>query len=72
MTGQLTYSLENEDIETMTVNGSVTTAELSGIDLFPSFPGWYRNNIYLIPASLITIITGAIALLKMTKKQPND
>ena len=52
----------------LTLNGKVNKAEISGVDLFPGFWGWYRDNIYFAPLSLVTVVFGAVSMMKKTKK----
>ena len=58
--------LEN-DIS-LTVSGKVNEANISDMTLFPTFTGWYTNNIYLAPLSLVSIIFGSISLLKKKRE----
>ncbi|MDR1569025.1 MAG: hypothetical protein LBS72_00875 [Oscillospiraceae bacterium] len=48
----------------ISVNGIATLAEISSLDLFPTFTGWYRENIYMIPLTLISTIWAGVALIK--------
>lgn len=43
-------------------SGNIDEAYISSFDLFPTFRGWYRDNIYLIPLTLVSVIFGAIKL----------
>ena len=52
----------------ITFSGITDEISLSGMSLFPSFSGWYRDNIYLAPLSLISIIFGSISLLRFKQK----
>ncbi len=60
----LTY---DKIIKKYEVTGIVKRAYLSGLNLFPSFMGWYRDNVYLAPLTLITTVLGAVSLTN--KKQ---
>lgn len=51
------------------INGIVDQAEISGMSLFPSFFGWYRENIYLAPFTLITTVFGGVTLMMNQKKK---
>jgi len=51
------------------MNGMVKKAQLSGIDLFPTFVSWCRSNAFLILLSLITTIFGGVFLMYMAKKK---
>ena len=55
-------SLENNIV--LTMNGKVNEAYISDMTLFPTFSGWYIDNIYLAPLSLVSIVFGSISLLK--------
>lgn len=55
-------SLENNIV--LTMSGKVNKAHISDMTLFPTFSGWYINNIYLAPLSLVSIVFGSISLLK--------
>lgn len=59
-------SLENNIL--LTVSGKVDEANISDMTLFPTFTGWYRNNIYLAPLSLVSIVFGSISLLKKKRE----
>lgn len=50
------------------LSGRIDEAYISSLDLFPTFRGWYRDNIYLIPLTLISTIFGAIKLKEEDKK----
>lgn len=53
-----------EDNIVLTMNGKVDEAYISNMTLFPTFSGWYKDNIYLAPLSLVSIVFGSISLLK--------
>ena len=53
----------------LTLNGMVNKATISGVSLFPDFWGWYRDNIYFAPLSLVTVVFGAVSMMKKTKKE---
>lgn len=48
--------------------GMVSNAYLSNLNLFPSFAGWYRENVYLAPLTLATTVLGAVSLTNKNKK----
>jgi len=48
-------------IET-SINAIVSEASISGVSLFPNFFSWYRENVYLVPITLISTIFGGVAL----------
>ena len=52
--------------------GKATEASITNIDLFPSFWGWYRENVYMIPLTLITTIWGSINLMKNSSKKKDE
>lgn len=54
------------------LSGMVTTAELSNMNLFPSFEGWYRDNVLLAPLTLITVIGGGITLMISNRKEKDE
>ena len=49
---------------TISLQGEVSKALRSNVDLFPSFGTWYRNNVYLIPLTLISTIFAGVSLMK--------
>ena len=59
----------NEDTKKIDVNGMVDKATISGMSLLPSFWGWYRDNIYLAPLTLLTTIFGGVAIMINKKKR---
>ena len=54
----------------MEFSGTVNEASLSNMYIFPSFRGWYRDNVYLAPLTLITVMLGSISLLRVSPKKP--
>lgn len=55
-------------IDSVSLNGMVDGAQVSGMNLFPTFSGWYRDNIYLAPLTLITTIFGGVSLVGKKRK----
>lgn len=55
-------------IKEFKIDGIAHQAHLSGLNLFPSFSGWYRDNVYLAPLTLVTTILGAVSLTNKNKK----
>lgn len=49
--------------------GFVNSAEMSSLNLFPSFIGWYRENIYLIPLTFISTLIGGLGLTYKARKK---
>lgn len=58
------YIKRNDKKVNIQLSGNVDKAYISSLDLFPTFRGWYRDNIYLIPLTLVSTIFGAIKLKK--------
>ncbi|MCL2670911.1 MAG: hypothetical protein FWF10_02615 [Clostridiales bacterium] len=56
-------------IENISINGIVHNATISDMSLFPSFWGWYRDNIYLIPLTLLSTIFGGVAIMINKRKK---
>ena len=52
----------------LSISGEITRGFVSGINLFPSFNSWYRNNVYLLPLTLITTIFTCVTLMQSKKK----
>ena len=48
----------------LTISGKTDESYISDLTLFPSFYGWYTDNIFLAPLSLVSIVFGSISLLK--------
>lgn len=46
------------------LTGSAEEAAISKLSIFPDFPTWFRENIYLIPLTLISTIFGGVAIIK--------
>ena len=67
----LAHNEENGKIakSNLKLNGMVNEATISGVSLFPDFWGWYRDNIYFAPLSLVTVVFGAVSMMKKTKKE---
>lgn len=65
---QATITLD-ESISSVDINGIVDEATISGMDLFPTFLGWYRDNIYLAPITLVTTIFGGATLMLNSRKK---
>lgn len=63
----LTQDILENSLE-LTLSGIVDAAAVSEINLFPTFVGWFRDNIYLAPLSLVSIIFGSISLIKKKKE----
>lgn len=47
----------------LTLSGKVDGATISDVNMFPSFFGWFRDNIYLAPLSLVSIVFASVSLL---------
>ncbi|RKI77762.1 hypothetical protein D7V83_18105 [bacterium 0.1xD8-71] len=56
-------------IRELNINGMVNEASISKMNLFPTFWGWYRDNIYLTPLTLLTTIFGGVTLMINNKKK---
>ena len=52
--------------------GVVNKASLANVPLMPSPSAWFRENIFLLPASIITIVLGSVKLIELTKKKETD
>lgn len=60
--------LEN-GLQELAINGMVDKATISNMNLFPTFLGWYKDNIYLAPLTLLTTIFGGVTLMINNKKK---
>ncbi len=60
--------IRNNNTNHIQISGKVNEASISGLDLFPSFQGWYRTNAYLIPLTVITTIIGGLAQMIIKRK----
>lgn len=58
-----------QHIESFYIYGMVDDAILSGMSLFPSFYGWFRDNVYLAPITLITTVFGGVTLMYTARKK---
>lgn len=56
-------------ISELNVNGMVNEASISSMNLFPTFWGWYRDNVYLAPLTLLTTVFGGVTLMINNKKK---
>lgn len=56
-------------INELDLNGMVDEASISKMNLFPTFLGWYRDNIYLAPLTLLTTVFGGVTLMINNKKK---
>ena len=56
-------------ISELNVNGMVNKASISRMNLFPTFWGWYRDNVYLAPLTLVTTVFGGVTLMINNKKK---
>lgn len=52
----------NSGEQKIVLRGNVENAYISEIDLFPSILGWFKENVYLAPLTLISTIFGGIAI----------
>jgi len=59
----------DESLSKVDINGMVNEASISGMSLFPSFFGWFRDTVYLAPITLITTIFGGVTLMLNSKKK---
>lgn len=48
----------------ISLSGEVTGGYVSSVNLFPSFGSWYRENVYLVPLTLISTIFAAVTLIR--------
>lgn len=55
--------------EGISFDGEVSYAKLSGMDLFPSFGSWYRDQVNLIPITLISTLLSAVTLMQASRKK---
>ena len=61
-----------EEKAILSFNGEVSYAKLAGMDLFPSFGSWYRDEAHLIPLTLVTTIFSAVTLMQASKRNGAD
>ena len=59
----------DKDLWDIQMDGMVNEATISGMNLFPSFLGWFRDNIYLAPVTLISTVFGGVAMMWNRKKK---
>lgn len=52
--------------------GFVNKVELANVSIEPSPSGWFRENIYLLPTSVVTIVLGSVKLIELTKKKETE
>ena len=67
----ITAILQKDDLHSfhLSSSGNISKAEVSGLNLFPSFWGWIYENVYLVPTTILTIIGGAISLIKSEERK---
>lgn len=58
----------NNETKELKLNGTVDKAEIDGYNLFPTVLGWYLENVYAIPLTIISTIFGGVALVKKKMK----
>lgn len=46
----------------LSINGEATQMNISGVDPFPNLRMWYRENIYIAPVSLLSVVITTIGL----------
>ena len=69
--GDLNFNLKpatDMNKQSLECHGEISNADLSGINLFPSFGSWYRNNVYLVPLTLISTIFAGVTLMQSSRK----
>ena len=69
--GQMDYTIgdiESNGGNTLKIDGEIDRGFISDIDLFPSFSTWYRNNVYLVPLTLISTIFAGVTLMRTKHK----
>lgn len=59
----------NQNPPELNINGMVNSASISGMNLFPTFIGWYRENVFLVPLTLITTVFGGVTLMTNHRKK---
>lgn len=59
----------NNGINELNINGMVNHATISGMNLFPSFFSWYRDNVYLAPLTLLTTVFGGVTIMINKKRK---
>lgn len=51
----------------LSINGEATQMNISGVDPFPNLRMWYRENMYMAPVSLLSVVITTVGLTR-TKK----
>lgn len=73
----LSFDITQENVKNrsnyfVTGYGYVDKALLSNISLLPSIINWFKENVYVLPASFITVILGSIKLIELEKSINDD
>ena len=58
-----------EITEALQISGEVTQMDISGMDLFPDMKMWLRENIYVAPVSLLSVVIAMYKLPDEVKKR---
>lgn len=63
---------ENHSLFSLSAYGFADEVRLANISLLPDMFSWFRENVYVLPTSIITIILGSIQLVSREKKEKSE
>ena len=66
---QMSIEYDNHYLRSVDVNGMVSKAYISGMNLFPDFYGWFRSNSYMAPIALLTVVYGGVTIMLNNRKK---
>ena len=64
----LSRDMQNGEQGALLVNGEATQMDISGINPFPDLRMWFRENIYMAPVSLLSVMISMFGLTLSQKK----
>lgn len=69
---QINASMNYNNIVTLNLYGQVNKGTIDGYTIFPTFINWYYDNVFFAPLTLISTLTGGIALMKKKETRQQE